>query len=136
MCKKIRRSALILTVLLSLQCLLASCSGIFSPQYNENGVSNYLNITIDKDQEKTFIASLDGHDVYIEGLEIEGTYFKTVDNQRLSVRQVIEEGKVSLEGWRSAAWKTRKEDGIEALLFENYEIDVSDTEAVIRPLSR
>ena len=37
MCKKIRRSALILTLMLSLQCLLAGCSGIFSPQYNKNG---------------------------------------------------------------------------------------------------
>lgn len=130
------RLALILTALLFTLCLFSGCSGIFSPQYNKNGVSNYLNITIDKDQEKTFVAKLDGHDVYIEGLKINETYFKTVDNQRLSVRQVIEEGKVSLEGWRSAAWKTDKEDGIEILGYENYEIAVSDTEVIIRPRTR
>ena len=41
---------------------------LFSEQYNSNGISHFLVITIDKNQQKEYIGTLDGHKVYIEDI--------------------------------------------------------------------
>ena len=43
-------------------------SWLFSEQYNSHGTSHFLVITIDKNQQKEYIGTLDGHKVYIEDI--------------------------------------------------------------------
>lgn len=108
---------------------------LYSGQYNENGVSHFLVITIDKNQPKEFIGKLQEHDVYIEGLNIQETNFRTVNAENLSIKDAIEQNKVSIDEWKKYAWNVVEEDSREILKFENYEILVTTNECVIRPLT-
>ena len=62
---------------------------LYSGQYNENGVSHFLVITIDKNQPREYIGKLQEHDVYIEGLNMQETNFRTVNAVNLSIKDAI-----------------------------------------------
>ena len=134
----------ILTVILvaATVCLTAGCasnglvSWLFSAQYNENGVSHFLVVTIDEDRPREYMGELDGLPVYMEGLDIEGTNFRSVDAEDIPVKEAIENGLVSLEEWRKYASKTKTEADVEILKFDNYEIAVYSNECIIRPIGR
>ena len=123
-------------------CLTAGCSSnglvswLFSAQYNENGVSNFLVVTIDENQTREYMGELDGLPIYMEGLDIEGTNFRSVDAEDIPVKDAIENGLVSLEEWRKYASKTKTEADVEILKFDNYEIAVYSNECIIRPIGR
>ena len=108
---------------------------LYSGQYNENGVSHFLVITIDKNQPREYIGKLQDHDVYIEGLNIQETNFRTVNAENLSIKDAIEQNKVSIDEWKKYAWNVVEEESGEILKFENYEILVTTNECVIRPLT-
>jgi len=108
---------------------------LYSGQYNENGVSHFLVITIDKNQPREYIGKLQEHDVYIEGLNIQETNFRTVNAENLSIKDAIEKNKVSIDEWKKYAWNVVEEESGEILKFENYEILVTTNECVIRPLT-
>ena len=59
---------------------------MFSSQYNKNGISHFLVVTIDKDQSKTYIGKLKRLAVYIEGLNIKGTNFRSIDAKNVSIK--------------------------------------------------
>ncbi len=105
---------------------------LFSAQYNENGISHFLVITIDKNQEKEYIGKLENHDVYVEGLQIDETNFRSVDAKNVSIKEAIDNKLVSIDEWRKYAWRVKKDGNIEILRFENYEIVISNSECVIR----
>ncbi len=123
-------------------CLTAGCSSnglvswLFSTQYNENGVSHFLVVTIDENQPREYMGELDGLPIYMEGLDIEGTNFRSVDAEDIPVKDAIENGLVSLEEWRKYASKTKTEADVEILKFDNYEIAVYSNECIIRPIGR
>ena len=108
---------------------------LYSGQYNENGVSHFLVITIDKNQPREYIGKLQDHDVYIEGLNIQETNFRTVNAENLSIKDAIEQNEVSIDEWKKYAWNVVEEESREILKFENYEILVTTNECVIRPLT-
>lgn len=131
-----KRTVIVLTAALwSVTACLGGCTAAFR-QYNQNGVSNYLNIVIDPEAEKKKAGTLEERTVWIEGLDTEFTFYKTADGKRLAVDEVLKDGLVSIEDWRKAALKTVSENGTEILKFENYEIAVSADECIIRPLSK
>lgn len=134
--KRILSALAAAVMLLALLGSLSGCSSLLSAQYNEKGVSHFLNITIDRSRQREPAGVLDEVSVYLEGLSAEETYFKTKDNQRISVREAVENGMVSFEEWRRYARGTRTQDGFEILLFQNYEIALSSSECIIRPLSQ
>ncbi len=105
-------------------------------QYNANGVSHFLVITIDENQPKEYIGKLDGHDIYVEHLDIEGTNFRSVDAEDVSLADAFENELVSIEDWRKTAWGTKTDGDAEILQYENYEIAVTGDECVIRPLTK
>ena len=123
-------------------CLTAGCSSnglvswLFSAQYNENGVSNFLVVTIDENQTREYMGELDGLPIYMEGLDIEGTNFRSVDAEDIPVKDAIQNNLVSLEEWRKYASKTKTEADVEILKFDNYEIAVYSNECIIRPIGR
>ena len=108
---------------------------LYSGQYNENGVSHFLVITIDKNQPREYIGKLQDHDVYIGGLYIQETNFRTVNAENLSIKDAIEQNEVSIDEWKKYAWNVVEEESREILKFENYEILVTTNECVIRPLT-
>ncbi len=105
----------------------------FSSQYNEHGISHFLVITIDKNQEKEYLGDLDECKVYIEGLNIKETVFRTVDAENLSISDALKNKKVSLSDWKKYAWSIKKENNAEILVYENYEIYVGNEECIIKP---
>ena len=109
---------------------------LFSEQYNENGISHFLVITIDKNQSREYVGELDGHRIYVENLNLEETNFRTVNAENMSIKEAIEKNLVSIEEWRKYAWKVKKDGDAEILQFENFEIVIAYDDCIIRPLAR
>ena len=106
---------------------------LFSEQYNENGISHFLVITIDKEQDKEYIGELDGYKIYIDGLNIKETNFRNIDAENVSIKEAIDNELVSINEWKKYAWKINKIDDKEILKFENYQIVCDNEECVIKP---
>ena len=111
-------------------------NGLFSSQYNSNGVSHFLVITIDNNQQKEFIGKLGKYRVYIEKLDIDETNFRTKEAENLSIKDAINKNLVSIEEWKKYAWNIKKDGDAEILQFENYEIVLAYDDCIIRPLER
>ena len=109
---------------------------LFSSQYNSNGVSHYLVVTIDKEQEKEFVGKLDGYFVYVEGLKIDEVNFRNVSAENVPIREAIMKNLVSVDEWKKYAWTRKKEGDSEILRFDNYEIVIAYDDCIIRPISR
>ncbi|MBQ7523766.1 MAG: hypothetical protein IJT07_04535 [Oscillospiraceae bacterium] len=76
---------------------------LFSSQYNANGVSHFLVITIDKDQPKTYVGKLEDHDVYLEGLSADETVFRSVNAENITLEEAFAKNLVSIGDWRKYA---------------------------------
>jgi len=109
---------------------------LFSSQYNDNGVSHFLVVTIDKSQPKEYVGELDGHRIYVEKFNLVETNFRNVNSENVPIKKAIEEKLVSLAEWKKYAWKTQKDGDTEVLKYDNYEIACAYNDCVIRPLSK
>ncbi len=108
---------------------------LYSSQYNENGISHYLVITIDKNQQKEYIGELDNHKIYIEHFNIKETNFRNVNAENVSIKEAINNKLVSIVEWKKYAWRIKKDEETEILLFDNYEIACTYDDCIIRPKS-
>lgn len=137
---KKKSKILLVTLICSLLFSIAAVYGIvhwmFNAQYNSNGVSHLLIVTIDKGQAKEYIGDLEGHKVYIEGLNISETNFRSIDAQNVSIKEAIDKGLVSIEDWKKYAFSVEKSGKIEILRFDNYEIYLDTEVCIIRPLTK
>ena len=104
-------------------------------QYNPKGISHYLVITLDKEQPKEYIGVLDNHNVYIEGLNIKETNFRSVEAENISIKYAIENNLVSINEWKRYAWSRKKNKDSIILKYENYEIYIDSKDCIIRPLT-
>ena len=126
----------VIVIALSVLLLNVEIKGLFSAQYNENGISHFLVVTIDEDVPREYIGVLDKHKIYIEKLDIEGTNFRNVDAENVSIKKAIEEKLTSIKEWKEYASKIEKDGDAEILKFDNYEIACAYDDCIIRPLSR
>lgn len=104
-------------------------------QYNPKGISHYLVITLDKEQPKEYIGVLDNHNVYIEGLNIKETNFRSVEAENISIKYAIENNLVSINEWKRYAWSRKMNKDSIILKYENYEIYIDSKDCIIRPLT-
>ena len=130
----------IIPIIIAILIILIACSGkivrwLFAQQYNSKGISHFLVITLDNEQQKEYVGKLEEHDVYIEGLNIAETNFRTINAENLSIKDAIESKLVSIEDWKKYALRITEEESGEILEFENYEILVNSNECIIRPLT-
>lgn len=130
----------IIPIIIAILIILIACSGkivrwLFAQQYNSKGISHFLVITLDNEQQKEYVGKLEEHDVYIEGLNIAETNFRTINAENLSIKDAIESNLVSIEDWKKYALQITEEESGEILKFENYEILVTSEECIIRPLT-
>lgn len=126
---------LIVVVLILLLTLIPSIIyWLFRAQYNSNGVSHFLVITVDKNSPKQYVGDLDNHEIYVEKLNLKETYFINVKAENISIEKALEENLVSISDWRKYANKVRKYDNVEVLQFDNYEIVCYYNECIIRPI--
>lgn len=130
----------IIPIIIAILIILIACSGkivrwLFAQQYNSKGISHFLVITLDNEQQKEYVGELEEHDVYIEGLNIAETNFRTINAENLSIKDAIESNLVSIEDWKKYALQITEEESGEILKFENYEILVTSEECIIRPLT-
>ena len=130
----------IIPIIIAILIILIACSGkivrwLFAQQYNSKGISHFLVITLDNEQQKEYVGKLEEHDVYIEGLNIAETNFRTINAENLSIKDAIESNLVSIEDWKKYALRITEEESGEILKFENYEILITSEECIIRPLT-
>ncbi len=106
----------------------------FFQQYNLNGVSSLLCISIDYSQPREYVGQLEGYSIYVEDMKTDELYFTTLTADNLSLKDAVENGAVSVKDWRKKAWVIFSDGDTEILRYENYEIAVSAGECVIRPI--
>ena len=137
---KKKSKILLITLICSLLFSIAAVYGIvrymFSAQYNSNGVSHFLVVTIDKEQGKEYIGDLENHKVYIEGFNISETNFRNIKAENVSVKEAIEKDLVSIDEWKNYAFSIEKSGKAEILKFDNYEIYIDTEICIIRPLTK
>ena len=109
---------------------------LFSSQYNKNGVSHFLVVTIDENQSREYIGELDNHRIYIENLNIKETNFRNINAENVSIKEAIEEKLVTIAEWKKYAWQIKKDGDAEVLKYDNYEIACAYDDCIIRPLSK
>ena len=107
---------------------------LFSSQYNENGVSHFLVVTIDKNQPKKFIGELDNHRIYVENLK--ETNFRNINAENVPIKEAIEKKLVSIKEWKKYAYKIEKNGDEEVLKYDRYEITCTYDDCIIRPLTK
>lgn len=108
---------------------------MFAEQYNAKGISSLLNITIDEKQPKEYIGELENYNIYVEKLKKDELYFISINNKHIPVKVAVDEELVSVSDWRKKAWDIKKDENIEILQYENYEIAIDDNDYIIRPIT-
>lgn len=104
---------------------------MFKAQYNSNGVSHFLVVTVDKDVERIYYGNLGDYAIYTEGFS--ECNFRTVDAKNLSIKEAIDKKLVSVDEWKKYAFSTKKEEDSLILVFDNYEIVIKGVGCLIRP---
>ena len=107
---------------------------IYTEQYNLKGVSHFLLIATDENISKQYVGELNNHKVYVEGLDVNESNFRTYDAEALSLKDAIEKKLVSLNEWRRYALKTYETEDEEVLIYQSHEIIITSDECIIKPL--
>jgi len=108
----------------------------FTQQYNSEGISSLLCITIDESQPREYIGELDNYSIYVERLQTDSLYFTSLGGENISLREAVAKGLVSIKDWRKKAWDIVNTGDTEILRYENYEIAITDSNCIIRPKSK
>ena len=108
---------------------------LFSQQYNKNGVSHFLVISIDKDRPREYVGELENHKIYVENLKLEETTFRNIKAKSVSIKEALEKELVSIDDWKKYARNVINVEDTDIMQYENYEIACSDNDCIIRPLS-
>ena len=95
--------------------------------YNEQGLSEYMNITIDENVSKTYVGEEDGCKIYINNLS--EAYFVKKDANTITIQEALETKQISLEDILSVCKK--ETDGI--YYAENYKVVIEGTDYIISP---
>jgi flagellar basal body-associated protein FliL len=133
---KIILVTLICSLVLSIAAVYGIVQWMFKAQYNSNGVSHFLVVTIDKEQGKEYLGDLENHKVYIEGFNISETNFRNIKAENVSIKEALEKKLVSIDEWKKYAFSVEKSGKVEILKFDNYEIYIDTEVCIIRPLTK
>lgn len=138
MSKKVKRIliAAIISIVFSTLAIIVIVSSLFSTQYNKNGVSHFLVITIDNVTPKTYIGDLDDHRIYVEKMNIDETVFRDIKANNVSIKEALDKKLVSISDWEKYALKKLKKGDYKILKYSNYEIACNEEECIIRPLTK
>lgn len=124
-------------VMVTLTILIIGVVGyVFSQQYNSKGISSFLCITIDDNREREYIGELDGHAIYVEGLKTDDLYYTTVLAHNIPLKEAVGQGLVSIKDRQKKARDIINDGDTEILRYENYEIVITGTDCIIRPITK
>ncbi len=130
--KKLVIIGIIAAVLVSLF-LLVTVYCLFDAQYNmKTGISSIMNITIDEEQGKIKIGNLEGYNIFVEGLKVNECYFTTIDATTISLVDAVNEGKISVKDMARKAFEKKDTDEKTIYYYENYLIEVTGKEVLIK----
>lgn len=134
--RKIKLSNIAITSVIAIVFLMTGMIKLFDKQYNlKTGMSNYICVTYDANQEKERIGESDGYQVYLEGLSAEECYIMSIGADRISLTEAVGDGWVTVEDLIRKPWKIYQSDNSTVYVFENYEIILADNTCIIRQLS-
>ena len=97
MSKKAKRFiiAAIISVVFSVIAILVLVQTMYKAQYNSNGISHFLVVTIDNSP-RQYIGDLEGHKLYLEGLNKDETVFRSKDAKNVSIKTALDNKLVSI----------------------------------------
>ena len=119
--------------IIGLLILLITIAGIFGGivllygGYNEQGLSKYMNITIDENVPEIYVGEEEGYKIYTYNLS--EVYFVKKDASTITVQDALETKQTTLKDILSVCKK--KKDGI--YYAENYKITLEGTKYIISP---
>lgn len=125
----------IISIVFSVGAIFIITTAMFKAQYNSHGISHFLVVTIDNSS-STYIGDLEGHKVYLEGMNIEETVFRSIDAKNVSIKEVLDKELTSIKEWEKYAWSIKKLDDGEILKYDNYEIYITKDVCIIRPITK
>jgi hypothetical protein len=136
--KKYKKTIITITVV-SILCLclllLVIWAGnkIYSLQYNNKDVSNYINITIDDSIGKAYLCEADNYSVYTYNLR-ESSVIDFGANT-IDLKDALENKKIDLDDLTRHLNYEDGDSGRKIYIWENYQIIFSGKECVIAPLN-
>lgn len=134
--KKKNESKSFILLILTASIITLTLYKLLDAQYNISTMtSSYMNITIDKKQERVKIGALDGYTIYAESLNINKCFFYTITGKRLLLKDAIEKKLVSIKDWQKKAITIIEAEKSQILIFENYEIILTNNNCIIKPSS-
>lgn len=128
---KKKRTILIISAIVV---MLVAGAGLFFMSinpYNKNGVSKFMNISIDESCGKTYIGSYSGYEVYTYNLK--DAYFINLKADTIPLKDGLDSEKVSLEDMLSSGKEKADTGSIKQYTYENYQIILDGKECVIEP---
>lgn len=128
------KKAVVAVLIVSTSCLCLFLLGwkMYSLQYNNQNVSNYIGITIDPSVGKTYLCESGNCSVYTYNLS--EAYVIDIRANNIELKSALENGKIDLDDLTRYLNYEGDEDGKEIYTWENYRIILSENECVIAPL--
>ena len=109
---------------------------LFDAQYNLiTGLSSNINVELDSIKQKEKLGVSKGYTIYVEGINVDKSYFTTIFSNKISLRKAVKKKKVSVKDFKRKCISSVKEKNKTILKFENYEIVVENKKCLIRPLT-
>ncbi len=122
------------SIALAVVAVVVICCMIFGKsnrQYNENGISTRLSITINTEQTLEYIGTSDEYDIY--SMWLEDVAVIRTDAQEIDLKDALEAGVLTIDDMISVCEKENN-NGLEIYTGENYKIIVEDKKCLIAPL--
>lgn len=104
---------------------------IFSSQYNSNGISRYLCITIDDTYGKEYIYKNSEYTVYT--FQLEDAYFMDINANEVSLYDALSTKKISIDDMIEKC-NLNEYNNMKIYAAENYQIILYQKECIITPL--
>ena len=109
---------------------------LFDAQYNLiTGLSSNINVELDSTKQEEKLGVSKGYTIYVEGINVDKSYFTTIFSNKISLRKAVKKKKVSVKDFKRKCISSVKEKNKTILKFENYEIVVENKKCLIRPLT-
>lgn len=119
---------LVLLIVIIIIILILGVRQLLYGGYNAQGISKYPCITIDKNEEETYVCDASGYQVYTANLK--EIYFVKINADQINLEEALTSEQISIEEMISVC----KKKGDNLYYGENYQILLDGRKCIIAPL--